>query len=118
MDKNIFSSFDLGWIVGILEADGCFTSTCTYVRKDGSSRRLPKVVVSMTDLDTVERFAQVLGFNRVTGPYQGRLSTKPTYSWAVTGQKAIDFMDVVKPYMSNRRFCRIEELQTDWRNSQ
>lgn len=96
-------AFDKGWLVGLLEADGTFTSDHKTVR----------IAVKMTDLDTVSRAATLL-CTKVTGPYeyQGNDGSvrKPTYMAFISGKRARSWMIYLRPHMSLRRKNQIDIL--------
>ena len=96
------SEYDLGWIVGIIEADGSFTT----------NGRNPRIAVKMTDFDTIERFAELMGV-RVLGPYKyedAQLGNKPYWQAHVDGQPARDFMSSTRKKFSLRRQAKIYSL--------
>ena len=97
------SKFDLGWLVGILEADGTFTA----------DKKSLRIAVKMTDMDTVSRVATLLGTN-ILGPYnanvKGENYRKDVYVAFVSGKKARSWMMRLRPHMSLRRQKQIEVL--------
>lgn len=96
------SEYDLGWLVGLIEGEGSFTSWKTE----------PRVLLKMTDRDTVERFAALLG-TRVTGPYSypgQQLGTKPYYMARISGARARSFMASTRTRYSARRQEQVAAL--------
>jgi hypothetical protein len=103
--------FELGWVVGILEGEGCFT-----LLRRSSGAIYPRVQVKMTDEDAVRRLKRWTGLGNVFGPwkdgsYRGR---KPQWEWAV--QKVEDvrtLMKMVYPFMGKRRRERIRQVRKE-----
>lgn len=99
------SQFDIGWLVGLVEGDGCFTF-------DGKH---PVVALKITDLDTAQRFATLFG-TTVSGPYHyegQQMGDKPYYVSKVTGKRARDFMRSTSHHFSIRRREQIAGLIGD-----
>jgi hypothetical protein len=97
--------FELGWLVGLIEGDGCFTF-------DGNAAT---VQLKMTDLDTVQRFATLMR-TTVNGPYHyedQQLGPKPYYMARITGKRARDFMASTALHFSLRRREQIRGLLGD-----
>jgi hypothetical protein len=95
--------FELGWLAGILEGEGCF-----WIHQKSSTQRYPKVTITMTDEDVVANVARLLG-SSVT-PQKARGNRKPTYKTQLTGKRAVQAMKLVRPYMHGRRQEKIDEI--------
>jgi LAGLIDADG DNA endonuclease family protein len=94
---------DLKWCVGLFEGEGCIgrhvSSSYSYVR----------LQLKMTDEDVVRKFCSILGVGKVFGPYkQG--DRKPTWQWAVQGQKAADLLYAMLPHLGQRRTAAAREV--------
>ncbi len=99
-------AFDLGWVAGILEGEGCFY---TKVVKNGESFSLAtRIIVSMTDKDVLIRFQHLCG-GWIGGPYLPRKSVRQVWSWNLWGANAVALMKKVRPYMGERRSRKIDE---------
>lgn len=99
------TEFELGWLVGLIEGDGCFTF-------DGKKAM---VVLKITDLDTAQRFARLLG-TTVSGPYHyegQQLGPKPFYVTKIGGKRAREFMASAATHFSVRRQAQITDLIGD-----
>jgi len=104
----MLSDFELGWLAGILEGEGCF---------DLSTNRTPRVRVSMTDEDIVLRVSIL--FTRITGCYhqvfvhtpkgQGerRKAHQQAYTVAAYGSNAVKVIKKTVKYMGARRRQRM-----------
>lgn len=99
----MLSEFELGWLVGILEGEGYF----------GYERGTCRVIVGMTDEDTIHRVAGLLErvLNervniREEAPRPGR-TEQQMYRISITGKKARQVMRHVVHHMSFRRRQKI-----------
>lgn len=98
--------FTLGWMVGLLEGEGCFTWSPL---RDG--KKTPLVQILMTDRDTIDRYSVLVGNGVGTKTREGK---KDIYRVRTTGQPATQIMIVVQPHMSARRAGRIEEILSEY----
>lgn len=99
------TQFDIGWVIGLIEGDGCFTF-------DGKQ---PVVVLKITDLDTAQRFARLMR-TTVSGPYHyedSQLGPKPYYMTKIAGKRARQFMASTALHFSQRRQEQIQRLIGD-----
>ena len=107
--------FDLGWLVGMEEGEGCPSWH--------ASDRCPELHMKNTDLDTMERYARLIGGN-VVGPYQykprlkndGTVGSVPKLIWEVhiTGEPAAQRMRLLAPFMGQRRREKMREILGKW----
>jgi len=98
----MISEFDIGWLVGLIEGDGCFTF-------DGKHAT---VALKITDLDTAQRFATLLR-TTVCGPYRyedSQIGPKPYYVAKIAGKRAREFMASTAHHFSLRRQEQISGL--------
>lgn len=92
---------DLYWLAGLLEGEGSF------LKPTPSSPASPIVVVSMTDLDVIERAAMIIG----SGVWKNQNLNpkwKQTYRATIKGQRAVDLMKLLYPHMGQRRREQID----------
>ena len=95
---------ELGWLAGVLEGEGCFTTT-------GKRRPYVAVYFVSTDKDVTERVAGLMDCSKVqTLKHTSDVSRKPQYRCVVQGKKARAVMESVLPLMGQRRSERINEL--------
>ena len=103
MASAITSREDIAWAGGLFEGEGSFY----IVRwKDGSHSPRAVAKVSMTDLDSVERFARSVGIGKARGPYGDKRTAnrKPLYTWEVTGlEKVQAVVAMLWPFLGERR---------------
>jgi len=95
---------DLFWLIGLLEGEG------TFLAPSPSAPGRPRIAVHMTDRDTIEKVASLLG-----GIGVGHIDLtkrcpkwKKSYRVTLTGKRAVDLMLKIKPFMSARRQIQIE----------
>ena len=106
------NDFDLGWIVALLEGEGCFTADRHDVRYE---KRYPRITLAMTDLDVVQRAAKILGCGSIMKPRtpQGP-NSKPQHRCVLVGRKAEAWMRKLEPYMGERRKAKIRQILDAW----
>lgn len=103
------------WLAGLLEGEGTFGIARNTTTHD-NTYEYPRVIVKMADRDVIERAAVLMGSVAI----YTRLSDNPDHSTQyitkVHGDKALDVMKRVRPYMGTRRGARIDELlsRTQW----
>lgn len=97
------SSEDIAWLAGILEGEGCFT-LC--------SKFSPLIRLNMTDLDVVERAADIVNIKKSRIYIQKRkiLGCKTSYVLLISGQNAFKWMKLIRPYMCSRRGQKIDDI--------
>ena len=100
----------IGWLGGLLEGEGYF-AFC----KNGSGSGSIRIVLEMTDRDTVERAAHLLGTRTVTLLKPRNEKCKESYRCVVTGNRAAGWMMTLHPFLGSRRQGRVRELLSIWR---
>jgi hypothetical protein len=66
----------------------------------------------MADSDVIEKAAKLIGAKSVTTTQ--KLGRKPAFRACVTGNKAYQLMQALKPLMGDRRTMKITELSGKW----
>jgi hypothetical protein len=96
---------DLSWVAGFLEGEGCFD--VNHPEKRGG---YPRIQITSTDVDVLEKFKRIVGFGGLDGPHKVRRAThRPTYRWTSSeSAKVIALMRDIYPMMGSRRRERIE----------
>ena len=91
---------DLHWLAGLVEGEGSFMGPSP------SAPNQPKVSVSMTDRDIVERVAKLFGAAviplRMAQPHW-----RPAYVTRCTNRRAVGMMWTLYPLMGGRRQAQI-----------
>lgn len=93
------------WVAGVIEGDGCFTSS--------NGGQTAKVTVSMTDLDVLERLQAYTEMGKIIGPHFNKKghNIKPMYYWHVHRAEHIcDLIINVMPWLGSRRAERAGEI--------
>ncbi|QGH78304.1 HNH endonuclease [Streptomyces phage Tribute] len=102
-------SNDLAWLAGLLEGEGSFMTIKSHVK--GKVYLYPKIVVTMTDLDVIQRAATLLGNAVYNVPLQKNgVSKLKQYQAQISGAKAADLMKELLPHMGRRRSEKIREI--------
>ena len=96
------STFDLGWLVGILEGEGCFLI----------QNNSPRIQLKMTDYDVVIKAALIMNLSssRVREKDMKDSGRKQAYTFSLSGTEAIKWMKLIRPYMCARRGAKIDEI--------
>lgn len=101
----------LAWASGIFEGEGSISIDMRT--------RLPfrtpivRLSVSSTDEDVLRKFAAVLSTDKhVTGPrYSSIPNRKPLWHWRVSTEKALPIIDLMYPFLGERRRLRADEAK-------
>jgi hypothetical protein len=97
----------VAYAAGILDGEGCFrTST------DGHS---PRVQVSMTDLDVLQRLQDTFGCGTIRPLSKRKAHWKDAWVWRCSGNDAARVMIAILPYVSARREQKMDEIMETWR---
>jgi hypothetical protein len=105
------SDFELGWVCGILEGEGCFFVTTRRTAKYGPYL-YARVTVCRTDRDVLEQLQRVTGVGILEKVRERKDPRhKPISQWIVCrNQEAIELMIAVYPHMGVRRQAKIREV--------
>jgi hypothetical protein len=106
------SFVDVAWAAGLFEGEGSFIAA---ERRDARGYMYRSTAAQLTspDLDVLERFADVVGFGTVTGPYGGEQAHWKQY-WTWTTSAAPDVIaviDLLLPYLCSRRRAKAVEVR-------
>lgn len=110
---------DICWLAGLIEGEGCFyVHTKIYKRQNGTTTyKQPKIIISMTDKDVIERVAKMFGcFVQVQSKTaNANKGGKIQYTAFSTGNKAIAWMMTLYSLMGTRRKAKIKEVISMWK---
>lgn len=110
------SDFDKGWLIGMLEGEGCFTD---YFNST-TGHFCVQLLFASTDKDVVDRISKLIPVGRVGKRVYNKKSRyvsvngtpyKTQYWWSVSDRS--DFRSIcvlIKDYMSERRKEKIESI--------
>lgn len=97
---RLIGETEIAYLAGVFDGEGTV--------KVGNSIR---VSVEMTDLDVLERFQRAFGGQIY--PRKAKVNRKPAWSWNLQSRAGVwPFLDKVKPFLSDRRQAKIEELSS------
>jgi hypothetical protein len=81
----------------------------------GKQYRYPKIVVTMTDRDVVERVVSLLGGSLYTVPLSKKYPTRlQSYRAQLSGAKAAAWMTILYPWLGFRRRAKIDEVLAEY----
>lgn len=112
------SLFDFGWLVGMIEGEGCF-----YCKDSKSNLKSGKFVYPMcgftvmsTDEDVMRKLEVMLG-TQAKGPYYKDQEDKRKVVWSIqiTGNIAVAIMKTLYDHMSVRRKQQIDKA-LEWQS--
>jgi hypothetical protein len=99
----------LCWLAGLLEGEGSFSTSRNTV--GGKVYLYPKIVVSMTDIDIIDRVSILFKTSTYKIPETSLRAEKlPQYRATLTGSRAASLMKKLLPLMGIRRASRIKEV--------
>lgn len=110
----MLQGFELGWIVGLLDGEGCFGA---YQDKRRPTTWAVKVQMECTDLDTVEKLNELVPGRIWESTYPSRTKNFPvvkrSWRWAISDKtKVKELCSQILPYMCKRRQTQIEFVLT------
>lgn len=105
-DLPFLTVLDALWLAGVMEGDGTFCLT---------SGTMPRALLQMTDLDTIEHAARIFGSKVWKHPKTS--SGKQVWACGRSGLTAIEWMRILMPYMSLRRQEQIRATAAAWVDS-
>jgi|SRR6185436_1993091 len=105
--KGMISEIDLSWLAGLLEGEGSFMMGRNTVK--GKIYLYPKITVTMTDRDVIQRAADLLETSLYAIPNK-RDDRLNQYRAQVNGTRAALIMSQLIPHLGNRRKSKINEI--------
>jgi hypothetical protein len=93
------------WLAGILEGEGYFGVIRSIVK--GKTYLYPRVGVNMTDRDVIERVREIFGVKIYVMRPAG-VSKKEGYRVVLIGSRAVEIMQLIRPWMGERRAAQID----------
>ncbi len=96
-------SCELLWLAGLLEGEGSFT-----IQRSGPDLAYPRIGVEMCAEDVVIRVARLLGAPGIYRDAPSKPEWSPTFSTAITGRDAAEWMRRLRPLMGHRRTAAID----------
>lgn len=99
-------TLDIAWLAGLLEGEGAFVSV------NGQ----PRITLSSTDRDIVERVATMFGGMRVKPRMTSRLGKKQQFETSAYSRQAASWMMTIFVFMSEHRKNQIRTILMRWRS--
>jgi hypothetical protein len=97
---------DIAWLAGLLEGEGCFT--CSF--QNGNNFATPRIQLTMTDQDVVEKAARLLN-TKVTSTDWRTKGDKAVFRTSLARQEDLKkVLTDIHPFMGKRRQEKIDEL--------
>jgi hypothetical protein len=100
---------EIAWAAGLFEGEGCFTvqrqrqyPPYVYV--------YPQASLGMTDEDMVRRFHAIVGVGNVSPMIVDKRGYKPMWRWQAYGEPVLGVIEMLGPYLGQRRRERALEL--------
>lgn len=97
---------DVIWLAGYLEGEGCFGAYAAY-RRPRSKR--PMIQVAATDEDVVLKVSALFG-QKLYKRKSRSANRKQVFYTMCQGDKAVEVMTAILPYMGARRTQKIKEV--------
>jgi len=95
--------FDLGWVVGFLEGEGCFSAQKTIINVN--EKFYPRVDATQNEIEPLEKLVELFG-----GSICRNGNNERCKRWVAYSKRAEEIMKLVYPYMSDKRQSKIEEI--------
>ena len=95
--------FQLGWVVGFLEGEGCFRAGFSegVIRLRAEAKQVQR--------EPLDRLVQYSGVGRIQGPYDRRgLKQSPIHEWTISGLPARALMERLRGHLSPKRQGQID----------
>jgi len=70
----------------------------------------------MTDVDTVEKAARLMGNNPYVFTYDKRPKRKPGKRVQIYGKRAIGWMQTIYPFLGERRKAKVREIVSNYKD--
>lgn len=107
-----FDELTKGWIVGIIEGEGCFG---LYQDKRRPNTYSIKIQVESTDQDVIDKLHRHLGGrvweSNYPAKYRAFPNAKPSWRWNVSSKKECKLvLDIIYEYLSIRRKAQAIKL--------
>jgi len=99
---------ELAWLAGILEGEGSFILSTS--RWQGRKYRYARIALTMTDQDVVEKARVISGADCKLFEPTLKANRKQQYRLWIDGKNAVRLMNLLHPYMGNRRKAQIDEV--------
>jgi len=105
---NVLTDLQLGWIVGLIEGEGCI-----QLRKPAR----PNVTVASTDADVIEKLLILTGIGTTRTAKRKTKRNKQVYVWNVTKRDdAGRLLELILPHLCKRRNAKASKTISAWKS--
>ncbi len=105
------TTFDLYWLAGLWEGEGCFGFHCGSGNRSG----YPYATLKMTDKDVIDKVGSLL--HKSTTVHKPKdLGHQIQYGVCLCSRKAIGLAMTLFPLLGKRRRARIKEIISQWKS--
>lgn len=108
-DRGAPTEAEIAWAAGLFEGEGTITT----------SGGRPRLALKMTDVEPVQRFAEIVGYGRLYGPYGNKAAErrdghrrKRSFMWVATGEEGRRVAEMLLDGLSQRRRDQVAEQYT------
>lgn len=101
-EKNKFDQALLGYAAGVVDCDGSIWVT-RYIRKSGKFAYRLRLNVTNTRRPLLVWFSDYFGGGSITSNRRKERAWKTCYCWAISGERAVVFLELVLPYLVIKR---------------
>lgn len=101
------SEADIAWIAGLFEGEACFDC-----HTNPSGKKYPRIRIEMNDRDVIERVKSLIPKSGEVCSREGKKAQhSKTYTLRICSRESVEeTLNLIYPYMGERRKKRIEEL--------
>jgi lysyl-tRNA synthetase class I len=113
LKRQTMTETDVAWFAGFYEGEG--TAYCCRQYKKTKHEMVPRIAFSLrlnivqVDREPLDKIVAIFNGGNLNGPYLGKANRKPHYQLNYTNKKAIEIMELARPYLSKRRVDQYED---------
>ncbi len=108
-ELSVITPEQVAWVAGMIEGEGSFIID----RREGGRRTYasPRIQVSMTDRDVIERLRDLCGGRVAFEPQHGKMNRQDQWRWSLQGYDAVAALGpLILPWLGERRAVRYQEV--------
>jgi hypothetical protein len=109
------SDAEVAWLAGLLEGEGSFYMLTSRTGELRKAYRYPKIQVSMTDRDIIDRVSVLFGTKTYAKPPARKYpDRRPQWQAQISGVGAAEWMVRLRPWLGERRRAKIDEVLIEY----
>lgn len=108
---------ELAWAAGFFDGEGNIRWNPYSRGKNRMHQReygTPTLQIGQCHRFVLDRFAKAVGVGKSNGPYQKKDRTKPYFTFGVSGHKAKETFEKIKPFLSTVKIRQGELVLRKW----